>query len=97
VLAEPYYRDGSLPSAEPSRLRELGTLEFLHRWEELLGGICRAGFVIEDVLEPLHAKPQAEAGSFADRARYVAPYMRIKARRRRPELAAGASLVVSEW
>ncbi|HEX6961432.1 MAG TPA: class I SAM-dependent methyltransferase [Lacipirellula sp.] len=81
TLDEPYYREGPLPAAEPSRLRERGTLEFLHRWEQLLGGICRAGFVIEDVIEPLHAKTQAEAGSFADRARYVAPYMRIKARR----------------
>jgi SAM-dependent methyltransferase len=97
VFDEPYYRKGPLPSAEPSRLRERGTLEFLHRWEELLGGICRSGFVIEDVLEPLHAKTEAEAGSFADRARYVAPYVRIKARRRHSELGAGASLVVSEW
>ncbi len=35
--------------------REAGTLEFLHRWEELLGGMCRAGFAIEDVIEPMHA------------------------------------------
>jgi SAM-dependent methyltransferase len=96
VLAEPYYRDGPLPSAEASRLRERGTLEFLHRWEELLGGMCRAGFVIEDVLEPLHAKTHAEAGSFADRAAYVAPYVRIKARRRHGDYAARTSLLVSE-
>jgi ubiquinone/menaquinone biosynthesis C-methylase UbiE len=80
-LTEPYYRDGPLPPAEPSRLRERGTLEYLHRWEQLIGGICRAGFVIEDLLEPLHAQADATAGSFADRAKYVAPYVRIKARR----------------
>jgi SAM-dependent methyltransferase len=80
-LSEPYYRDGPLPHFESSRLRESGTLEFLHRWEQLLGGVCRAGFSIEDVLEPLHAKLQAESGSFADRSQYVAPYVRIKARR----------------
>jgi hypothetical protein len=53
----------------------------LHRWEELLGGMCRAGFVIEDVLEPMHADEQAAIGSFGHRSRYVAPYVRIKARR----------------
>jgi hypothetical protein len=81
MLNEPYYREGPLPSAEPGRLRERGTLEFLHRWEELIGGMCRAGFVIEDLLEPLHADQEAEHGGFAHRAQYVAPYVRIKARR----------------
>ena len=81
ALAERYYREGPLPPAEPSRLRERGTLEYLHRWEQLLGGICRAGFAIEDLLEPMHAERDAEHGSFAHRAQYVAPYVRIKARR----------------
>ncbi len=82
AIVERYYRTGPLPAAtEPSALRERGTLEFLHRWEELVGGMCRSGFVIEDFLEPLHAKMQAEAGSFGHRAQYVAPYVRIKARR----------------
>jgi ubiquinone/menaquinone biosynthesis C-methylase UbiE len=82
ALGEPYYRNGPLPAAtEPSHVREAGTLEFLHRWEQLIGGICRAGFVVEDLIEPMHAKPQAAAGSFAHRAAYVAPYVRIKARR----------------
>jgi hypothetical protein len=61
--------------------REPGTLEFLHRWEDLLGGLCRAGFVIEDLLEPLHATAEAAAGTFAHRSRYLPPYVRIKARR----------------
>lgn len=81
-LSEPYYRTGPLPPVVGSRLREEGTLEFLHRWEELVGGICRAGFVIEDLLEPLHAKPDAAPGDFGHRAAYLAPYVRIKARRR---------------
>jgi SAM-dependent methyltransferase len=81
AIVEPYYRSGPLPAAEVSRLRERGTLEFLHRWEELVGGICRAGFAIEDLLEPLHADPTAELGSFGHRGQYVAPYVRIKARR----------------
>jgi SAM-dependent methyltransferase len=81
-LSEPYYRIGPLPPVLGSRLREEGTLEFLHRWEEIVGGICRAGFVIEDLLEPLHAKPDAPRGDFGHRATYIAPYVRIKARRR---------------
>jgi SAM-dependent methyltransferase len=80
-LIEPYYRDGPLPAVEGSPHREPGTLEFLHRWEELLGGLCRAGFVIEDLLEPLHGDPNAAPGTFAHRSRYVAPYVRVKARR----------------
>ncbi len=81
VIVEPYYRQGPLPAAERSLHREEGTLEFLHRWEDLLGGLCRAGFVIEDLLEPFHADPKADAGAFAHRSCYVPPYVRIKARR----------------
>ncbi|WP_442483974.1 class I SAM-dependent methyltransferase [Aeoliella sp. SH292] len=81
VIEETYYRTGPLAPAEPSRLRERGATEYLHRWEELIGGMCRAGFVVEDLLEPMHAKPDAEPGMFAHRAKYIAPYVRIKARR----------------
>jgi ubiquinone/menaquinone biosynthesis C-methylase UbiE len=86
-LRHRYYRDTPVPPVEipdpvARRLREPGTREYLHRWEELLGGICRAGFVIEDLVEPLHAKRDATATSFAGRARYIPPYVRIKARRR---------------
>jgi len=80
-LIEPYYRSGPLPPVVGSPHREEGTLEYLHRWEELLGLMCRAGFVIEDLVEPLHTKADAEPGTFAHRSRYVAPYVRIKARR----------------
>lgn len=80
-LIEPYYRTGPLPPVEGSPHREPGTLEFLHRWEELLGGLCRAGFVIEDLLEPLHAEAKAAQATFGHRSQYVAPYVRIKARR----------------
>ena len=78
---EPYYRTGPLPPAAASRHREPGTLEFLHRWEQLIGGLCRAGFVVEDLTEPCHADDHSEPGGFGHRSRYVAPYVRIKARR----------------
>jgi SAM-dependent methyltransferase len=80
-LAEPYYRTGPLPPVAGSPHREEGTLEYLHRWEELLGLMCRAGFVIEDLVEPLHAKADTAHGTFAHRSRFVAPYIRVKARR----------------
>ncbi len=80
-LIEPYYRSGPLPPVSGSRHREEGTLEYLHRLEEIFGGICRAGFVIEDVIEPAHGKTDAAVGQFAHRSQYVAPYLRIKARR----------------
>jgi SAM-dependent methyltransferase len=80
-LMEPYYRTGPLPAVVGSPHREEGTLEYLHRWEQLIGLMCRAGFVIEDLVEPLHAKADAAPGIFAHRSRYIAPYIRIKARR----------------
>lgn len=92
-LIEPYYRTGPLPDVVGSPHREPGTLEYLHRWEVLLGGMCRAGFAIEDLVEPLHAKREAPAGDFAHRSQFVAPYVRIKARRTG---AASARLTISE-
>lgn len=80
-LSEPYYREGPLPPVRGSRLREEGTLEYLHRWEEIIGLLCRSGFVIEDLVEPLHGELAAEPGTFEHRCRYIAPYVRIKARR----------------
>jgi SAM-dependent methyltransferase len=73
-----------LPPGPPSRLREAGTLEFVHTHDALLGGICRAGFRIEDVCEPDHTPPsagQAAAGTFAHRALFLPPYIRVLARR----------------
>ncbi|TWT46438.1 class I SAM-dependent methyltransferase [Botrimarina hoheduenensis] len=78
LLKTSYYHSGPLPAAGPCRTREPGTLEFLHRWQTLIGGLCRAGFVIEDLLEPSHA---AEPGDHGIRSRYVAPYVRLFARR----------------
>ena len=62
-------------------LREAGCAEYLHPWGELVGGLCRAGFVVEDLTEPDHADPRAPAGTAGHRARFLPPYVRIKARR----------------
>ncbi len=80
-LTEPYYRSGPLPAVLGSRHREPGTLEFLHRWEQLVGGLCRSGFVIEDLYEAQRGKTDALPGSFEHRCLFVAPYVAIKARR----------------
>ena len=81
-IVHPYYQDAPLPpSTVPNLVREEGTLEYVHRWEQLLGGMCRAGLIIEDVTEPCHAKPDVETNSFAHRCQFVAPYIRVKARR----------------
>ena len=77
-----YYDKTPLPEEpKPNLVREQGTLEYVHRWDELIGAMCAAGFVIEALSEPLHAKPDAVRGSFSDRSSVIAPYVRIKARR----------------
>ncbi len=90
LIEHTYYRganrapipDDPRSTAAGRRLRERGAAEFLHRWEEIIGGMCRAGFVIEDLVEPMHCDAEAARGTFAHRANYLAPYVRIKARRR---------------
>lgn len=82
VIEHAYYDRRPVPPAtSPNLLREPGTHEFVHSWNELLGGICRAGFAIEDVSEPNHARPDALPGSFGHRCHFISPYLRIKARR----------------
>ncbi len=80
-LIEPYYRKGPLPPVAGSLHREAGTLEYLHTWQEMIGGLCQAGFVVEDLSEPDHRKLDAPKGSFEDRSRFAPPYVLIKARR----------------
>ena len=83
AMLEPYYRNGPLPPVPTgSALRESGTLEFMHRWDELIGGLCRAGFVIEDTFEPRHGDSSAAPGSFGHRCWFVPPYFAVKARRK---------------
>jgi len=81
-LEHAYYDKSPVsPPSAANRLREPGTMEFVHRWEEILGGLCRSGFVIEDVVEPFHARPEEMPGQFGHRCHFIAPYIRIKARR----------------
>ena len=89
-----YYSKVPLPqSPAPNLVREQGTMEYVHRWEEILGGMCRASMVIEDVTEPLHAKADSAIDSFAHRCQFIAPYIRIKARRIADDRPAGKIMI----
>lgn len=81
VIGVEYYRAGPLPAVDDRSYRETGAVEYLHRWESLVGGLCRSGFVIEDLREPYRADPTQGPGHFGHRGRFIAPYVRIKARR----------------
>ena len=82
TITEDYYAKGPVPPLQGEfEHREKGALEFVHRWEEIIGGLCRSGFVIEDLAEPKHGDHAAEPGTFRHRSQYIPPYVAIKARR----------------
>ena len=82
VLGVPYYLQGPLPHTGGKMFyRERGTVEYLHRWDQIVGELCRSGFVIEDLREPYKGDWNAAPGTRGYRGLYVAPYVRLKARR----------------
>jgi SAM-dependent methyltransferase len=87
VLGIEYYQSEALPDVPDRTYREAGAVEYLHPWEELVGELCRTGFLLEDLGEPDRSDRQAPPGHFAHRGRFVAPYVRLKARRL-PDVAA---------
>jgi SAM-dependent methyltransferase len=91
LLGVTYYHAGPLPQVPDKSYREGDAVEYLHRWQDLVGELCRAGFVLEDLVEPRRGDPQALPGNFRHRGMYAAPYVRLKARRVRTTAAATAS------
>ena len=85
IIGTSYYHQGALPPAADTSYREPGAVEFLHRWEHLVGELCEAGFVIEDLREPYRGDPAAMPGDYHHRGWFIAPYVRLKARRIRQE------------
>lgn len=81
VIGIEYYHRGPLPPSEDRSYREAGAVEYLHRWEQLIGELCRAGFVLEDLREPYRGGANATPGDFRHRGRFTAPFVRLKARR----------------
>ena len=82
VIGVEYYHQGALPKQIDTAYREEGTTEYLHRFEDLIGGLCRSNMVLEDLREPLRANYSASVGHYGYRGRFVPPYVRMKARRR---------------
>jgi ubiquinone/menaquinone biosynthesis C-methylase UbiE len=93
VLGVSYYHPDPLPDVPDTSYREAGAVEYLHRWEQLVGELCRSGFVIEDLCEPRRGDPKARPGHFRHRGMFVAPYVRIKARRIREPLAEASNAI----
>ena len=81
VIGVSYYHEGPLPPVTDESYREPGAMEYLHRWQELIGGLCRAGFVVEDLVEPKRGDPTATPGHFRHRGMWAPPFVRLKARR----------------
>jgi len=87
VLGVSYYHADPLPAVEDTAYREEGAVEYLHRWEQLIGELCLSGFVIEALTEPRRGDEKAQPGHFRQRGMFVAPYVRIKARRLKTEVS----------
>ena len=81
VVGIEYYHTGPLPRTEDRSYRERGAVEYLHRWDDLVGGLCRTGFVLEDLREPRRADLKAPVEHFGYRGRFIPPYVRLNARR----------------
>ena len=95
VIEQSYYSDVPLaPIRTTNLIREPGTYEYIHRWEQLIGLMCRAGFVIEDLIEPMHADSTAVPNTFPHRSQFIPPYVRIKARRVRDAGGVGKGTLI---
>ena len=81
VIGVEYYHEGPLPQQQDTSYRESGATEYLHRLEQIVGDLCQAGFVIEDLREPKRADYKVDVAHFGYRGRFVPPYVRMKARR----------------
>lgn len=83
VLGVEQFTSGPLPDVPDRSYREAGSAEYIHVDHDLIGGLCRSGFVLEDLVEPKRVDPSAAPGMIGHRGRYVSPYVRLLARRRK--------------
>ena len=54
-----YYTNDPLPPVVDESYREEGTVEYLHRWEDLVGGLCRPASSSKTSREPRRGDPKA--------------------------------------
>jgi SAM-dependent methyltransferase len=84
-IDKPLVREVPIPwESEDSPVGE-GTVtcwHFLHTLDELLGGVCDAGFVIEGVRQSEEGDLDAEPGSDEHISAFVQPFISVLARRR---------------
>ena len=83
VVGVEYYHRGPLPKQIDRSYRESGAAEYLHRLEDLIGGLVRSNMILEDFREPVRADYKANVSHYGYRGRFIPPYLRMKARRRR--------------
>ena len=97
VIGVEYYQKGPVPRQSDESYRETGAVEYLHRWDQLIGDLCHAGFVLEDLSEPLRADYSVDVAHYGYRGRYIPPYVRLKARRRCRERDGELTPACSLW
>lgn len=83
TLGVEQFTPGPLPVVADKSYREEGTAEYIHTYHELVGGLCRAGFDLVDLVEPKRVDRRAKPGQIGHRGRFVSPYVRLLAKRRR--------------
>lgn len=82
VVGLEYYHQGPLPRQIDTSYREAGTTEYLHRLDDLIGGMCRNNLMLEDLREPVRADYNVNVNHYGYRGRFIPPYVRMKARRK---------------
>ena len=87
VIGVEYYHRGPLPAQIDRSYRESGATEYLHRMEDLIGGLVRSNMILEDFREPVRADQKVDVNHYGYRGRFVPPYLRMKARRRRRDVS----------
>jgi SAM-dependent methyltransferase len=83
-VAHPSGSNEPLRVTDPSTAQGPDCMYFAHRLQDLLGGICDAGFVIERLAERGLVDPTAEPGSPGHLGCYLAPFYEVLARRTGP-------------
>lgn len=77
------FMESQVSAQNQSPLREHGTREFAHSLGQLLGGLCRVGFVIESFEEPLRADEWAAGNTIEHLACHTSVYFKVAARKPR--------------